>query len=54
MCKREDSVPLEGTDEIVTSCTEAERQADLDKADVITRKGVLLECVRCLVVITLG
>ena len=54
MCNYVDSLPSQGLEPVITSCQRAGRRADLLKADVITRRGVMVRYVRSLAVLTLG
>ena len=44
-CNRLDSLPQQGIEPVLTSCQRAGRVDDLLEADVITRRGVVVECV---------
>ena len=51
MCNYVDSLPQPGLDPVIASCRQANRTADLRRADVITRRGVVLQYVRSLVML---
>lgn len=54
MCHYVDSLPSQGLKPVITSCERAGRTVDLLRADVITRRGVMLGYVRSLAALISG
>ena len=46
ICNYVDSLPSQGLEPVITSCRRAGRAVDLSNADVVTRRGVMVEYVR--------
>ena len=54
MCNYVDSLPSQGLEPVITSCRRAGRTPELHRADVITRRGVMVGYVRSLAVLMSG
>jgi hypothetical protein len=52
MCDYLDTLPRSGLEPVITSCQRAGRADDLLKANVITRRGVMLKYARSLALLT--